>query len=381
MNSAAELRKQIESALADRIPSALSPRPAAISELISCGIPEIDSALGGGLPLGGITELAGPASSGRTTFALSTLAKITRQQAACAYVDVSDCLDPLSAASLGVDLRRFLWIRTGDESSLKGRGLSRAESRSVSPAVLAPGEARPIQPGCPTLSPAVGEGWVRKKNATGRGWSHPRTEVLGMDRAVGELFRGQSESLRVAGSLASAGCPTLSPSFGEGWETPVWKGSMTPLKRGSSKPHTQQPTTPWLRLDQALRATDLLLNTGGFRAIVLDMGDVAPEHARRVPLATWYRFRLQVEKSQTLFLLLTRVACANSCVAVSLSCGEAHPQWQHATLNSPPLLAGFHYSVEIARNRAVNLHRKKTVGSVQVSSMQISWAGATSWAR
>ena len=39
---------------------------------------------------------------------------------------------------------------------------------------------------------------------------------------------------------------------------------------------------------------------------MLDLGDVPPEQARRVPLATWYRFRLQAEKSRTLFLLITR---------------------------------------------------------------------------
>jgi RecA/RadA recombinase len=31
---------------------------------------------------------------------------------------------------------------------------------------------------------------------------------------------------------------------------------------------------PWSRLEQALKATDLLLQTGGFAAIVLDMSDV-----------------------------------------------------------------------------------------------------------
>ena len=78
---------------------------------------------------------------------------------------------------------------------------------------------------------------------------------------------------------------------------------------------TSAGRTSWARLDHALRATDLLLSTGGFRALVLDMADVPPEQARRVPLATWYRFRLQAEKSRTLFLLMTRVACANSCAA------------------------------------------------------------------
>jgi hypothetical protein len=33
---------------------------------------------------------------------------------------------------------------------------------------------------------------------------------------------------------------------------------------------------PWSRLEQALKATDLLLQAGGFAAIVLDMSDVLP---------------------------------------------------------------------------------------------------------
>jgi hypothetical protein len=41
---------------------------------------------------------------------------------------------------------------------------------------------------------------------------------------------------------------------------------------------------PWPRLDQALRATDLLLQTGGFAAIVLDMSDVLPQHTMRIGL-------------------------------------------------------------------------------------------------
>ena len=58
MGTAAELRKQIESGLAGRIPAALSPRPLRSPELISCGVAEVDALLGGGLPLGSIAELS-----------------------------------------------------------------------------------------------------------------------------------------------------------------------------------------------------------------------------------------------------------------------------------------------------------------------------------
>src|SRR6266508_4655430 len=118
MKAAAELRGQIESALAGRIPAALSPRPLRSPELISCGVAEVDALLGGGLPLGSILELTGVGPSGRSTLALSTLAGLTRRGHCCAYVDACDALDPLSAAAAGVELRRLLWVRSPAPASL-----------------------------------------------------------------------------------------------------------------------------------------------------------------------------------------------------------------------------------------------------------------------
>lgn len=40
--------------------------------------------------------------------------------------------------------------------------------------------------------------------------------------------------------------------------------------------------------EQALGAQDLLLQGGGFSAIVLDMGGVAPEYVSRVELSIWF---------------------------------------------------------------------------------------------
>src|SRR6202034_3920092 len=77
---------------------------------------------------------------------------------------------------------------------------------------------------------------------------------------------------------------------------------------------------PWSRLEQALKATDLLLQAGGFTAIVLDMSDVLPQHTSRIPLATWYRFRLAAEQARTALLLVTQSPCASSCAALVLRC-------------------------------------------------------------
>ena len=90
--------------------SQLDIRPA--PEMVSCGIPALD-ALTGGLPRGCLTEICGPASSGRTTVLLAALAAATRRGEFCAVVDASDALDPRSAAAVGVELSRLLWVRCG----------------------------------------------------------------------------------------------------------------------------------------------------------------------------------------------------------------------------------------------------------------------------
>src|SRR6266478_5504114 len=88
-------------------------------ELHPSGVTELDAVLGGGFARGSLVELCGPASSGRTSLAFSLLAQATERQEACAFVDVSDSLDPISLAAAGVELPRLLWIRCGDT---EGRG-------------------------------------------------------------------------------------------------------------------------------------------------------------------------------------------------------------------------------------------------------------------
>jgi RecA/RadA recombinase len=190
--------------------------------------------LEGGLPLGSLAEITGPTCSGRSTLVSSILAGVTRQGAACAYVDVADAFDPFSAAAIGINLGRLLWLRAG-----------RCEE--------------------------------------------------------------------------------------------------------SGKPHSKA----WTRLDQALRATDWVLNTGGFRVIVLDMGDVRAEQVRRVPLASWYRYHLLAENSQALFLVMSLTRCANSCASVVLHCNDVDEQWEHAagSQNGLSLLTGLQYSVSADRIR------------------------------
>jgi hypothetical protein len=72
------------------------------------------------------------------------------------------------------------------------------------------------------------------------------------------------------------------------------------------------------RLEQVLKVTDLLLQGGGFGMVALDLGDVAAESVRRVPLTSWFRFRRAVEPTATVLLVVEREACAKTCASLVL---------------------------------------------------------------
>ncbi len=69
-------------------------------------------------------------------------------------------------------------------------------------------------------------------------------------------------------------------------------------------------------LEQVLKVTDLLLQGGGFGMVVLDLGDIPPESARRVPLTSWFRFRRAVEPTTTVLLLVEQEPCAKTCASL-----------------------------------------------------------------
>jgi len=210
--------------------SRLEIRPA--PEMVSSGVSAID-ALTGGLPRGCLTEICGPASSGRTTVLLAALAAATRREEFCALVDASDALDPQSVAAAGVELGRLLWVRCGENPP----------PRELSPQ------------------------------------RHPST------------------SLRA--------------------------GSGTEKNLEGDRIQSRNPNQSERRLEQVLRVTDLLLESGGFGLIVLDLADLPPRAARRIPLTTWFRFRRAVEHTPTILLSIEQQPTAGSCSSLLLRLGPA----------------------------------------------------------
>lgn len=77
-------------------------------ETISTGALTLDLALGGGYPKGRVVEVYGPESSGKTTLTLHAIAEVQKRGGVAAFVDAEHALDPVYAASLGVDIENLL---------------------------------------------------------------------------------------------------------------------------------------------------------------------------------------------------------------------------------------------------------------------------------
>lgn len=78
-------------------------------EVISSGSYSLDIALGiGGYPKGRIIEIYGPESSGKTTFALHTIAIAQKLGGKAAFIDAENALDPVYASKLGVDINELI---------------------------------------------------------------------------------------------------------------------------------------------------------------------------------------------------------------------------------------------------------------------------------
>jgi len=236
--------------------SRLEVRPTPL--MVSSGVREID-ALTGGLPRGCLTEICGPASSGRTSVLLATLAAATQRQEVCALVDISDAFNPHSAAAAGVNFEKMLWVRCGHLH------------KSGSP------QRRRV---------------TEKKN--------------------------------------------------EKIEKPV---------------------------DQALRVTDLLLQSGGFGLVIIDLGDTPLKMARRIPLASWFRFQRAVEHTATVLFVISQVPCAQTCASLLLKVSGkklSALSCQLSIENSPAhaqLLNGLQVQGELLRSRL----ERKPAGSVTAS--------------
>jgi len=87
----------------------------------------------------------------------------------------------------------------------------------------------------------------------------------------------------------------------------------------------------WVRcnhnLERAFKAVDLLLHSGGFGLIALNLGDVPAKTARRIISSWWFRFRRAVENTPTVLMVITPIASVRSCASLVLELATEKVVW------------------------------------------------------
>ncbi len=345
--------------------------------------------------MGAITELVGAECTGRTTATLAYMAAITRGGGVCAWVDVGDALDLESAAASGVELESLLWVRCG-----AAQELPRSE-HSPCP--------QPMAAGAKEGSQKDSQAEEQPPRHTGGGSPHPRTEGRDMPQAIKAMMSAHGglydrQMRREKKQIGTPGAPNRPLMFRSEEREEQIATDRLPLRRGDnlalaprcaeSQPrtrlqvasHTYSPTqsaqalphkstSPWRGLDQALRATDLLLQSGGFSALVLDLGSTPPEFSWRIPLATWFRFRAACERTRASLLLLTQHPCARSAA-------ELVVRLEHGTLEAQGrVMTGIRYQAEVARNRSESSARVVPIRKPPQPERPGSWNSEAAWFR
>jgi recombination protein RecA len=127
---------------------------------------------------------------------------------------------------------------------------------------------------------------------------------------------------------------------------------------------------PWSKLDKALRAADQILQSGGFRVVVLDLASIPPEQALRIPSATWYRFSRAAQEGDAILLLLTQEPCARSSAKCVLDCSP-----RLSVNESSHVFGSMTHAAEVIRQRVANPYGKKAPGRA------VEWSSTAPWMR
>ena len=332
MNSySKEVRRQVEESLLARGGARLALAPRLVREGLGTGYHGLDSVLRGGLAIAGTSEIVGNRSSGRVTIAAAYLAERTREGQVCAWVDVSGDMTPEAFMGDGGDLNRVLWVRCCGVKVHNAEGDDYGNHKTLN--------KTPLQVVSYGRDRSVGT-----PGAKNRLLAEVREVQVSSDRLPKR--RGEQvlkkDGVKPVHALASV--------------------AMEPLG------YVRKVKKPWGRLEQAIKSVDLLVQGGGFGTIVMDMGGIGPEFARKIPLATWFRWRAALERARTSLLVLSQAGCAGSSSEIMLRV--------EAELPDPgTVMPGISYRLEVVRRRFEEIAgRKKDVRQASAWESRAGWA-------
>jgi recA bacterial DNA recombination protein len=117
-------------------------------------------------------------------------------------------------------------------------------------------------------------------------------------------------------------------------------------------------------LEQAFKATDMLLQSSGFGLIVVDLSDIPEKIVRNVPISSWFRFSRIVENQPTALVFIEQQPHSTSCAGLVLKLSAAPATF------CGKLLTHFNLNADVLRSR-----EKKGVQSATPDfSIKAQWA-------
>jgi hypothetical protein len=108
-------------------------------------------------------------------------------------------------------------------------------------------------------------------------------------------------------------------------------------------------------LEQVLKTTDLILQSGGFGLVVLDLAGVPDQFSRRIPLASWFRFQHAVDPAKTALLVVSESPRTQSCAALVIKLRTQPSAVSYQPSGKPShtqILESMQLQAEITRSRS-----------------------------
>ena len=100
-----------------------------------------------------------------------------------------------------------------------------------------------------------------------------------------------------------------------------------------------------LPMEKAMRAADMILHSGGFGVVVLDLCETAAGELNSIPLSYWYRFRRAVENTPSRLVVASHVPLVKACAPLQLETRRERAAWEGL------LFAGIECAVETRKQR------------------------------
>ena len=107
-------------------------------------------------------------------------------------------------------------------------------------------------------------------------------------------------------------------------------------------------------LEQVLKTTDLILQSGGFGLVVLDLAGIPEQFSRRIPLASWFRFQRVIEPVKTALLVVSESPRTQSCAGLVIELCEQPSAISYQPSGKPShtqILESMRVQAEVVRSR------------------------------